>query len=298
MKKKNRKKMVLILGATGMLGSAVYGEFKDKYDLVLAIRNRKKLQLLNKRFGEVRNHRVVEFSAEKIFEDFKNRAAYPGKYLKTKVEEIGEVDRVINCIGFVIAPALKNPEMALFVNGAFPHILARIYGPKLIHVSTDCVFNGEEGFPYYEDSPVSPVDVYGLAKSLGEPGSCLTLRTSLVGPELEGFSGLMEWFLHQKCPVVNGFTNHFWNGLTTKEYGRICDQIISRPEKFPRRGLFHVFSKPVSKYQMLKEFKEKYHMDVQIKKDGSSRINRVLSTKYSFNSKLKIPTFSQMLADI
>ncbi|MDD5639176.1 MAG: NAD-dependent dehydratase, partial [Candidatus Pacebacteria bacterium] len=125
-----------------------------------------------------------------------------------------------------------------------------------------------------------------------------TIRTSIIGRELEGFTGLLEWFLNQKEKSITGFANHFWNGITTEQFGKICDKIISHPEKYPKTGLYHVFSTTVSKYEMLLKFKEKYNIGCEIKKDEEQKLNRTLSTIYDFNEKLNIPSFDQMMEEL
>jgi dTDP-4-dehydrorhamnose reductase len=293
-----QKKKVLIIGATGMLGSAVYGVLKDKYSLVLAARDRSKVGLLEKAYGGTNKHKIVEFDAGKIYQDFVAKKGYPGKYLQSFLASVGDVDYVINAVGLVIAPASENPVMAFFINGALPHILANAFGDKLIHITTDCAFNGTEGFPYDENSPKTPVDIYGLSKSLGEPDKCLTIRTSIIGRELEGFTGLLEWFLHQPNKEVDGFAEHYWNGITTKQFGKICDQIMSDRDNYPKTGIYHVFSTTVSKYEMLQTFKEKYKLDVKINKNRENELNRTLGTVKELNGLLKVSSFGAMVDDL
>ncbi|MDD5639095.1 MAG: sugar nucleotide-binding protein [Candidatus Pacebacteria bacterium] len=291
-------KKILLLGATGMLGSAIYDVLKDKYSLILSIRDKDKIDLLDKTYGGVKKHKIIEFDAALLYQDFLEKQGYPSNYLSNFLKEIGEVDYVINAIGVTIPFSLENQPLTFFINSAFPHILANKFGQKLIHITTDCVYNGKEGFPYDENSPKTPVDIYGLSKSLGEPTNCLTIRTSIIGRELEGFTGLLEWFLNQKEKSITGFANHFWNGITTKQFGKICDKIISHPEKYPKTGLYHVFSTTVSKYEMLLKFKEKYHIDCEIKKGEEQKLNRTLSTIYDFNERLNIPSFDKMIEEL
>jgi dTDP-4-dehydrorhamnose reductase len=293
------RKRVLILGATGMLGSAVYGVLKDRYNLILTVRDRSRLDLLWRRYGASDAH-VLDFDAERLYESYLEGRGYPGDYLQSFLDEVGSVDYVINAIGITIPSALKNPALTLFINGALPNILARVFGEKLIHITTDCAFNGKEGFPYNEQSPKTPVDLYGLSKVLGEPAGCLVLRTSLVGPPLDddGDGGLIAWFLKQKGKVIHGFAEHFWNGITTKQFGLICDKIMSNPGKFPRTGLYHIFSNKVSKYDMLVAFKQKFNIDCEIIPNHETKLNRTLSTIYDFNEKLGIPPFSEMIREL
>lgn len=291
-------KKVLLLGADGMLGNGVYSVLQDKYNLILTVRNAEKRQLLERAYPSVKNHRIEELELEFLYNDYYNKNGYPGEYLTSFLDKVGDVDYVINAIGITIPFSLKNPAMTFFINSAFPHILANIFGAKLIHITTDCVFNGKEGFPYDENSPKTPVDIYGLSKSLGEPTNCLTLRTSIIGRELHGFTGLLEWFLQQKGKKVRGFANHFWNGITTKEFGKICDRIMSNPEKYPKTGLYHIFSTTLSKYEMLVKFREKFGIDCEIERDEGPKLNRTLTTIYDFNEKLNIPSFDEMLKEL
>lgn len=291
-------KKVLILGASGMLGNGVYSVLEDKYNLVLTVRNSEGAELLAKAYPSVKNHRVEELELKFLYDDYYNKKGYPGEYLTSFLNKVGEVDYVINAIGITIPFSLKNPVMTLFIDSAFPYILANIFGEKLIHITTDCAFNGKEGFPYNENSPKTPVGIYGLSKSLGEPTNCLTLRTSLIGRELKGFTGLLDWFLQQEGKKVRGFANHFWNGITTKQFGKVCDKIISNPDKHLKTGLYHIFSTTVSKYEMLIKFKEKFGINCEIEKDEEPKLNRTLTTVYDFNQKLNIPSFDEMLREL
>ena len=291
-------KKILLLGATGMLGSAVYDVLKDKYSLILSVRDKDKINLLDKAYGSVEKHKVVEFDASLLYQDFLEKKGYPSNYLSNFLKKVGEIDYVINAIGVTIPFSLENQTLTFFINSAFPHILSNKFGKKLIHITTDCVYNGKEDFPYDENSFKIPVDIYGLSKSLGEPTNCLTIRTSIIGRELKGFTGFLEWFLNQKEESVNGFANHFWNGITTKQFGKICDEIMTNPEKYPQTGLYHIFSNSVSKHGMLLKFKEKYNINCEIKKDEEQKLNRTLSTIHNFNEKLNIPSFDKMIEEL
>ncbi len=292
------KKNVLILGATGMLGSAVYNVLKDKYNLTLSVLNKEKIGLLEKKYGGTENHQVLEFDVMKIYDDFLDKKGYPSDYLLSFIKEAGEIDYVINAIGITIPYSLKNTTATFFINSAFPHVLASYFGEKLIHITTDCVYDGKEGYPYNENSLKNSVDVYGISKSLGEPTNALTIRTSIIGEELEGFTSLLEWFLKQGGQTISGFTEHYWNGVTTKEFGNICDRIMSNPEKYPKTGLYHVFSTTVSKYEMLLKFKEKFNIDCIINKEEENKLNRTMSTIYDFNSLLSVPSFDEMIEEL
>ncbi len=286
---------VLLLGATGMLGNAVYGVLKDGYELVLAVRNPARIELLDRMHGSPGKRRIVTWDAALAQQDFVARKGFPGDALVSLRREVGEVDWAINALGITIPFAARDAALTWFVNGALPHLLSRLYPQSLVHITTDCVYDGKEGFPYDERSPKSPPELYGLSKSLGEPADCLTLRTSIIGRELGGFTGLLEWFLQQQGRTIRGFANHFWNGITTRQFGWICHQIMQHPGKFPRSGVFHVFSTVVPKLEMLQKFQQKYHVDCTIVPDYENRLNRTLSTVKEMNELLHIPSFDQML---
>ncbi len=290
-----RMKRVLLLGATGMLGSAVYGVLHKKYDLILGVRNVDKLALLEKAYGGTTRHTVLPFDGVLVYQDYVARKGAPGEHMTEFLRRAGEVEHVINAIGVTIPFSLREPALTFFINGALPHILAQTFGEKLIHVTTDCVYNGKEGFPYDENSSKSPVDVYGLSKSLGEPTDCLTIRTSIIGRELDGMTGLLEWFLQQEGKTITGFAEHYWNGITTQQFGKLCDQIMQSPDAFPRRGVYHVFSTVVSKYEMLLAFQSKYGVRCPIKADKENKLNRSMTSVKELNRMLRVPSFPEML---
>lgn len=291
-----KRKRVAIFGATGMLGSGVCSILKDSYDLILIVRNKSKVSLLDPL--HIHNPKIIEFNALQIYNDYYHFDGYPGKYVQSIMREIGDIDYIVNAIGLLIDSSCEYPSQAFFINSALPHIMAGIYQSKMIHITTDCAFNGQDGFPYAENSPKSPVDIYGLSKSLGEPTSCITLRTSIIGKELDGSSGILEWFLRQQGKKIEGYANHYWNGITTIMFGKICDKIISEPNKYPKSGIFHVFSNVISKYDMLTKFRDKYQIDCTIIQDKQHKLNRSLTTIYNVNALLKIPSFDAMLSEL
>lgn len=294
-------KRIVIIAPTGMLGNNVYQVLKDKYKLVLVYKEEDKIKLLDKYYGGVKKHSLIKFDLRSIYDDFSKGFSHYhlSPALKSLYQKIGEVDAVINCAGITNRYMNNDISFGFFLNSVFPHLLSEYYQEKLIHITTDCVFSGQEGYPYSELSPKSPQDLYGASKMLGEPKEkSLVLRTSIIGREISGFSSLLEWFLQQKNKTVYGFVNHFWNGITARQFGKICDEIISNPEKYPKTGLYHIFSTTVSKYEMLLKFQEKYNINCKIIPDTSSFCNRTLSTVYDLNTKLNIPSFDEMLKEL
>ena len=297
MPKENKK--VVIIAPTGMLGSGVYNVLKDKYDLALVYRSEDKIKKLDEIYGKVNSHQLIKCDIREIYNDYLSGIKSEDSKLNKLFKEIGEINAIINCAGIINVYAAKDPSFTFFLNGAFPHLLSEYYKEKLIQITTDCAFNGIEGYPYNENSLKTPVDIYGLSKILGEPkDKSLILRTSIIGPEISEHVSLLDWFRQQEGKTIKGFANHFWNGITTKQFGKICDEIISNPEQYSKTGLYHIFSTTVSKYEMLLKFKEKYDIDCKIEKDKEQKINRTLNTIYDFNNKLNIPSFGEMIEEL
>lgn len=270
---------ILLLGSTGMLGHEIYKTLREKYDVLATDR--------------------TQFNADILMDNYAHK---DGTYFRDFVKRIGNVDCVINAIGITIPYAMHDPAKTFFVNSALPHILAREYGSRLIHITTDCVYSGIDGdAPYSELSGLSPKDIYGLSKSLGEPENCLTIRTSIIGRELRGHNGLLEWFFYAaKTGIpIEGYTDHLWSGITTHQFALICDKIIEgRGSLWPWTGLFHVFSDSISKYDMLVAFKKHFDVSCDIRPVSGRPVDRRLTTCKWFNYSLNIPTFQQMLEEM
>jgi dTDP-4-dehydrorhamnose reductase len=219
---------VLILGATGMLGTAVMNEFLDFAGDVVVTTRGKKLEDLPSSVSQV--------SFDATTDD-----------LATVLKGLGKVDYVINCIG-VIKPHISESDdkqrlNALQINSLFPQKLAdwaAETGAKVIQIATDCVFSGHKG-SYLESDAHDALDVYGKSKSLGEvPNpSMMHLRVSIIGPEIGRSTSLLEWVRNQpQGAQIFGFTDHVWNGVTTTHFGRLARGIIL--SNLFRAGVFHV----------------------------------------------------------
>jgi dTDP-4-dehydrorhamnose reductase len=163
-------------------------------------------------------------------------------------------DVVINCTGLLIAESNRDPVSAYLVNSWFPHYLVTLLsttGARLLHLSTDCVFDGQSG-PYTENSQHTETSVYGRSKSFGEihSPSHLTLRTSIIGPELrKNSTGLFDWFLYKSPPIVTGYTDAWWNGITTLELAKHCWTWCIKPCVF---GVYHLTRNDyLTKYEVL-----------------------------------------------
>lgn len=203
---------------------------------------------------------------------------------------------VINCIGIVKSRVKEdNKEPITFINSYMPHKLASICkknNSKLVHISTDCVFSGEQG-AYTENSPYSPVDFYGLSKATGEVNDRhnLTIRTSIIGPELNKPSrGLLEWAFAQKGKTIKGFTGAVWSGLTTLE---LAKQIIEMHKKNVT-GLINIASEPITKKDLLELINEIYKLNMHIEPESKffcDRSMKTLRTDVGYN----VPGHKEML---
>ncbi|MEO6324022.1 MAG: SDR family oxidoreductase [Thermoanaerobaculia bacterium] len=186
---------------------------------------------------------------------------------------------IVNCAGVVKQRAEgADAEACIAVNALFPHTLARLasaFGGRVLHVSTDCVFSGERG-GYREDDPCDARDLYGRSKALGElrDGDVVTVRTSLVGRQLSGTASLLEWFLAQPGPVVRGFTEAFFSGVTTLELARVLAKLSGIWT--PLRGLYHVAGPKIAKRDLLKLFRDAFGRPVTVQPDASVVIDRSL----------------------
>ncbi|KAA0972639.1 SDR family oxidoreductase [Aureimonas fodinaquatilis] len=195
-------------------------------------------------------------------------------------------DLVLNCVGVIKQLELGNdPTTCLEINSLFPHRLAHLCalaGARLVQVSTDCVFDGT-GSLYKETDTATARDVYGLSKFMGEVDypNAITLRTSIIGHEVGKSVSLIDWFLGQAGPVVNGYTKAIYSGLPTNELARIVRDIVApRPDM---RGLWHVASAPIDKFSLLQLVAATYGKNVTLRADDSVRIDRSLDAS-RFNS--------------
>lgn len=190
---------------------------------------------------------------------------------------------VVNCVGVIKqVRAGDDPEACTALNALLPHRLAAlcaVRGARLIHISTDCVFDGSRG-GYTEDDEPCPPDLYGRSKLLGEVGrpGVLTLRTSLVGRELRGGASLLEWFLAAagRPAPVKGFSRAIFSGFSTLEFSRLLARIIE--ERPDLHGLRHASAEPISKLALLRLFAEAYGLDADIVPDDSLAIDRSLDS--------------------
>ena len=258
---------VLILGASGMLGNAALRLFSqsDGFSAAGTVRSSRAARLLP---AELRLLLIEGIDVEQF------------DSLARGIEQ-ARPDVVINCIGVVkqLAEA-DDPLTALPINAMLPHRLARLCslaGARLVHVSTDCVFSGTKG-QYMESDFPDADDLYGRSKYLGEVDypHAITLRTSIIGHELDGARSLLCWFLAQSGSV-RGFTRAVFSGLPTVELARVIrDHVLPHPDL---RGLYHVSAEPINKYDLLRLVAQVYGKAIEITPYDQFVIDRSLDSK-------------------
>jgi dTDP-4-dehydrorhamnose reductase len=256
---------ILVLGASGMLGNA----------MVSTLAENPKLEV----YGTLRSGLMKRFFKPEIAECLVDGIDIENNEALLKVFERIRPDVVINCIGLIKQSAdHDDPLMAIPMNALLPHRLARLCGvakARLVHISTDCVFSGTKG-NYTEADPSDAGDLYGRSKFLGEVSyrHAITLRTSIIGRELESAHGLIGWFLAQQGQC-KGFRRAIFSGLPTVELARVIDKlVIPRPDL---SGVYHVASLPISKYDLLNLVAEVYRKPIKIVPDDNLVIDRSLN---------------------
>ena len=228
---------ILLFGSSGMLGNYIHCYFAEKIEII-----------------------PLEYKIlyQRSFEELEPLL---------NAHHINERTCVINCIGFI--PQRKQQNQTdkdyFIINGIFPNILSEIckkYNAKMIQPSTDCVFSGRKG-NYIETDIHDETNAYGMSKSLGEPGGCTIIRTSIIGKEVSNKKSFLEWILSNKKGKINGYTNHLWNGITCLEYCKVIEKII-RDNTF-WKGVRHIYSPTSkSKYELVKMVDDIFHLNTNI----------------------------------
>jgi dTDP-4-dehydrorhamnose reductase len=269
------KAKILILGSSGLIGHQMLGYFEqlsqfEVHDIALTRKARSETKLVDLRNEEVISQFVLNLKPNYI----------------------------INCAGLLIHASEKDVKSSIALNAYLPHLLVKlldIYGGQLIHISTDCVFSGSVG-QYIENAVKDGTSIYSKTKSLGEifDENHLTVRTSVVGPELKiNSEELFNWFMFQENDV-NGYEKSIWSGVSTLFLPRAIENLIINKVK----GLYQVTSlTPISKYELLCLFK-KYSG----KQYNVNRVEGYITDKSLVDTrgllKLMVPTYDEMISEI
>jgi dTDP-4-dehydrorhamnose reductase len=278
------EKKVFILGCDGMLGRYMYKYLSKIYDTCPL--NRNDYDVLNDNFYNLKkiltpnsilincigiipqkidafNDKVVEVSApfgsDTLFCKAKRSEASNDKFV--------------------------NDKLYLKINCIFPNMLSLLCNElniKFIHITTDCVFTGKKG-NYTENDIHDETNIYGLSKSLGEPNNCTVIRTSIIGEELKGKKSLLEWVKSNDCKdskdrkEINGYTDHYWNGVTCLQLAKITQRIIDKNLYW--NGVKHFFSPTsVSKYELIELIILIYNLNIKVNKCTNTYTNKTLNT--------------------
>ncbi|MBI9044411.1 MAG: SDR family oxidoreductase [Anaerolineaceae bacterium] len=278
---------ILILGGSGMLGHRLWIQLQKHHDVWITVRGSAS------DFSD-----VPEFPREKIRTDVDARNFEQVSRALASIQP----ELVINCIGMIKqhGHVAKDPLIAITLNSLFPHrlsLLCKVANIRLIHISTDCVFSGKKG-NYTEEDIADSDDIYGRTKYLGEVeyDHCVTLRTSIIGPEIKNGLGLVEWFLTQN-ETANGFTHAIFSGVTTDELSRIInDYVIPNPDL---SGKYHVSAQPISKYELLKLLNVAFNKEVTINPYADIVIDRSLnSDRFRLATGYTPPTWEDMIEEM
>ncbi len=259
---------VLVFGATGMLGNTMSRFLSQDENIQV--------------YGTVRSTQTAEPSSDKkpLFTiingiDVENYDSLVTAFATARP------DVVINCVGLVKQLESSGlPLSAIPLNALLPHklaLLCQATGSRLIHISTDCVFSGKKG-NYVETDFPDAYDLYGRSKFLGEVDypHAITLRTSIIGPELVGHKSLVEWFLKQEG-TVNGYTRAIFSGFPTVELAKVVRNfVLPKPEL---RGVYHVAAEPISKFELLKHISEIYNKKIEIIPTSELVVDRSLNAQ-------------------
>jgi dTDP-4-dehydrorhamnose reductase len=270
------KNRVLILGSSGLIGHQIYNHLFDD----------KKYTLYNlARKNKLKNDTILLNARDE----------------KNIVNEINRIKPqfIINCIGILISGSNEDPENAIFLNAYMPHMLSRLadrIDAKLIHISTDCVFSGEKKIPYTETDIKDGKDIYAKSKGLGEVinNRHLTIRTSVVGPELkQNGEELFHWFMTQQ-EEISGYTKAIWSGVTSLELAKAVKWAIENKVT----GLYQVTNNSsINKFDLLKLFKKHTKKNINIKQvDGKDIDKSFTDTRLLIN--YTIPSYDEMVADM
>jgi dTDP-4-dehydrorhamnose reductase len=248
-------KKIILLGSKGMLGQMVKHFFVNEgYEIIT----------YDKRFDE--------------------------NSINNYFDELNSIESsiVINCIGRIKQKSDLAYDL-LLSNTIFPLDLSRSLKSShlLIHPSTDCVFDGISQNLYLTSDKHTSSDIYGISKSLGETAllsrsNTLILRVSIIGPDFYSSKGLLSWFLNNiSQEKLEGYTNHFWNGITTLEW---CEKLLHvlRNQKllnclFERKIIQLGTNEIYSKYEMLSLFNSEFKKNFNIVPfQATTYVNRCL----------------------
>jgi len=256
---------ILVLGASGMLGSAIINVLSEKQNWRV--------------LGTVRSNNSKKFFSPKIASNLIEVNNIINLDCLVKIFDKAKPDVVINCISLRKELLKKaDPLMMIPIYSLLPHQLSRLCketGVRLVQMSSDGVFSGKKG-NYKEDDAKDSEDIYGVAKKLGELDEphTVTIRTSIIGHEIGSKNGLVEWFLSQK-KKCECFSGAIFSGFPTVEIAKIIKNIIIPNKQL--KGIYHIASKPISKCELLTLIIKEYGLKIKLTSNKKIKINRSLN---------------------
>ncbi|BBN59005.1 dTDP-4-dehydrorhamnose reductase family protein [Hydrogenovibrio marinus] len=275
---------VLVIGASGMIGSTIFRVLSEDDSLSVygAVRNADSRQCFN---AEARE-RIIS-SGDLLFDNNLIRLI-----------EHTSPDAIINCAGVTKhLPESSDPLISIPMNAVFPHKLesmCNVASARLVHISTDCVFSGRAG-NYTEEDVTDSVDLYGRSKALGEVvgKNSVTLRTSTIGHEFSSTYGLLEWFLAQEG-LCYGYAKAYFSGLPTVVFAEIIrDQVLPNSNL---TGLYNVAAKRISKFDLLNMIADVYKKTIEIIPNNEFSIDRSLDAgKFLRDTGYSAPEWQDMI---
>lgn len=276
---------ILIIGAGGMLGHKLC-QLLTSHEIVGTVRKDKDYY---KGYSEV-------FANTSLIEHVD---VLDTVRLQSTIKDIAP-DVTINCVGVIKQlKEAKDPVVSIKINALLPHQIANICeesGSRLIQISTDCVFDGMKG-SYSETDHPNAADIYGRTKCLGEVTDrdhCITLRTSIVGRELNTTSGLVEWFLSNKGKKVKGFQKAIYTGFTTIALCNIINELIENCPDLS--GLYQVSSEPINKYDFICKLRDAMNLDIEIEPETDFFMDRsLLCDRFKEETQFIPPSWDEMI---
>ncbi|MCG6229916.1 dTDP-4-dehydrorhamnose reductase family protein [Vibrio furnissii] len=274
---------VLVVGATGMLGYSIFSNLSDSNDLDV--------------YGTVRSVDGLEKFFPSVDKLLLNVDIKEFETLEYSIKQT-KPDVVINCIGLIKQHDMSKQHVeAVEVNALLPHKIAQVCSSidaRLIHFSTDCVFDGKAG-NYVETDLPTATDLYGKSKCLGEVeyGSNITLRTSIIGHELKSSVSLVDWFLSQEG-TVKGFSKAIFSGLPTAYVAKVLKEYVLPNTSLS--GVYQLSVDPIDKYSLISKISEVYSKDIEIEKFEDFVIDRSLnSSKFREETGFVPPTWDYLV---
>jgi dTDP-4-dehydrorhamnose reductase len=276
---------LLILGAAGMLGHRMCRLLSDRFEI----------------WGTFHGS-PSEYSRYGLLPDARTIGGVDAQNFPSVSSAVEKVkpDVVINCIGIVKQrDEAKQAVPSIHVNALFPHQLADLcdgLGARVFQISTDCVFSGSRG-KYTELDVPDPVDLYGRTKLLGElnRSNSVTLRTSIIGWQINTYSSLLGWFASQRGKRIKGYHRAIYSGFSTSVLAQLIGDLVeSRPDL---HGMYQVASEPISKYDLLIKLRELMDWkDITIDMDDQFFCDRsLIGTRFTTTTGWMPPSWDTML---